>query len=119
MQGDMLDRERYPASGGGLLGMDPFRFRLPRAFKIMLDERHWIVRFLGAHLLHSWTEARNGKDDDIAHLLGRLHASESLPRDILPIHLVIRRVVQITENRIGPDRRAGEFHDGFIELLVF
>lgn len=83
----------------------------------MPDERHWVVRFLGAHLLHPWAEARNGEDDDIAHLLGSLHAGESLPRDVLPIHLIIRWVVQITENGIRPDGRAGEFHDAFIKLL--
>lgn len=85
----------------------------------MLDKRHGIVRFLGAHLLHPWAEARDGEDDDIAHLLGGLDAGESLPRDVLPIHLVIRRVVQITEHGVGPDGRAGEFHDGLIELLFF
>lgn len=79
----------------------------------MLDKRHWVVFFAGTHCLDTGAEARNGQNNDIADLLGSLHASEVFPGDVAlaRAHIEELGVVEVAEDGVGPDSRAGELND--------
>ena len=87
-------------------------------FKLVLHKRHLIFRVLGPHLLHPRTEARNGKNDDIANLAGAFDPGKVLPRDVLPAlpDSKVLGVVEKVEDGIRPHGRARKLHDTLVEL---
>ena len=87
-------------------------------FESVLDKRHWIVVLSSAHGLDARAETGDGQHDDIANLLGRLHASKVLPGDVAlaGAHVEVVRVVEKVEDGICPARRAGEFDDAPVVL---
>jgi len=92
--------------------------RLSRTLKVVFDKGHGIVLFASTHGLDSGAEASDGKDDDIADLLGLLHASEMVVRNVAlaGAHVEVGGVVEEGENAVGPHARACELNDTLVIL---
>ncbi len=86
----------------------------------MLHKRHGIIDISRPHLTHSRTEACDGQDHDIAHLLRLLDPREIGPRDISQSRLGIKVpiVIEILIDLIGPPRRTGELDDALAGLVT-
>lgn len=86
--------------------------------ELMLHESHWVILLASAHGLDARAETRDGQDDNIADLLGCLHAGEVFPGDV-PLagaHIKVVWIVEIRENGVGPDGWASELDYAFVVL---
>lgn len=87
-------------------------------FESVLDECHRVVVLAGAHGLDTRAKARDWQHDDIANLLGCLHAGEVLPRDVAlaGFHVEKVGVVEEAKDGIGPARGTGELDYALVVL---
>lgn len=85
----------------------------------MLDKGHGIVVLASAHGLDARAEAGNGQHNDIADLLGGLHAGKVLPGDVAlaGAHVKVVGVVEEAKDGVCPAGGAGELDDALVVLV--
>ncbi|KAL7353079.1 hypothetical protein ACKS0A_03844 [Histoplasma ohiense] len=91
---------------------------LQPTFKLMQDKGHRMAGVLGAHLADAGAEARDGQDDDVAHLALHGDAGKVLGGQVPAVRrargLEVLGVVEVAEDAVGPDGGAGELDDGLV-----